>query len=179
MARLQFLSAALFLAVSPAWADEHIYSYDAASDAARALAATGLSFQFEDRLLGGYKLQRVIQTGERGSADIRQASESALGTGGVKAALGRRAPVGALYEILSDADGPAFIEAVCPGAQKAWLIIGPLRRFKDLPIQAVGRDPGAAAARHCVDLTFSFHSDWRLPDDRIPPRVRFSGRPPP
>ncbi len=172
MSRRLCITALLALAAAPAWAEEHIFSYDAASDPARALAATGLSFQFEGRLLGGYRLERIIQTGERGSADIRPAPEAGLGAGGLAAALAGEKPVGGLYEIQPSADGPAFVEAVCPGAQRAWLVIGPLRRFKDLPVQAVGRDPGAPAAHRCTDLAFSFHSDWRLPDDREPPHVR-------
>src|SRR5476651_2148573 len=113
------LSATLALAVlatGPARSAEHIYSYDAVSDAALALAQTGLSFQFQNLPLGGMRLERIIQTGERGSAGIRPASEGALGLGGLRAALGGHAPVGALYEIMPEGDGQAFVGAVCPGA---------------------------------------------------------------
>jgi hypothetical protein len=159
------------LAVSSARADEHIFVYDAASPAAEALAETGLSFQFEGRPLGGYRLERIIQTGERGSAELRFTSDRDLGPGGLKAALGKDAPVGGLYEIRSDtADGQAFVGAVCPGAERAWLVMGQLRRFKDLPIQIIGKDPGAASARHCGDLNFGFRSELAMPPDREPPR---------
>lgn len=164
------------LAASPALSAEHIYSYDAVSDTARALAETGLSFQFQSLPLGGMRLERIIQTGERGSAGIRPASDGPLGPGGLRAALGGHAPVGALYEIEPEGDGQAFVGAVCPGAEKAWLVIGQLHRFKDLPIQVVGKDAGAGRARHCADLTFSFHSEWSFPADRTPPSPLFADR---
>jgi hypothetical protein len=66
---------------------------------------------------------------------------------------------------------------VCPGAERAWLLIGKLERFKDLTIQAVGRDKDAGGARLCASLAFSYRNDWTLPPGK-PPRVRFSsGRP--
>ena len=173
------LFAALALAViaaRPARAEEHIYSYEAASPPARALAETGLSFQFQRRPLGGTRLERIIQTGETGFAEVRPASEGDLGPGGLKAALGGESPVGWLYEIKPEGDGQAFVGAACPGAQRAWLVIGPLRRFKDLPIQVVGKDAGAKAARHCADLAFSFHSEWTLPPDRAAPKPMFADR---
>ncbi len=159
-------------------AANRIYSYEPASDAARTLAQTGLSFEFERTLIGGARVRRVIQTGDQGAAAVRPASESELGAGGLKAALGGQAAVGDLYAIRPDQeDGQAFIGAVCPGAERAWLLIGKLERFKDLTVQAVGRDKGAAGARLCATLVFSFRNDWTLPPRR-PPKVRFStGRP--
>jgi hypothetical protein len=175
----RLLLPALFLVLaagSAARADEHIFSYDASSPPARALAETGLSFQFQKLPLGAVRLERIIQTGETGFADIRPSNDGELGPGGLRAALGGSAPVGALYEIKPDGDGQAFVGAVCPGAERAWLVIGPLRRFKDLPIQVVGRDAGAKAARHCADLVFSFHSEWSLPPDRAAPKPLFADR---
>jgi len=173
------LTTAFVLAViggGVACAEEHIYSYEAASPPARALAETGLSFQFQRRPLGGTRLERIIQTGETGFAEVRPASEGDLGPGGLKAALGGQSPVGWLYEIKPAGDGQAFVGAVCPGAQRAWLVIGPLRRFKDLPIQVVGKDAGAKTARHCADLAFSFHNEWTLPPDRAAPKPMFADR---
>ena len=152
-----------------AFADEQLYSYDPASASAHTLTDTGLSFQFERGLLGGVRIERIIQTGDRGSADLRRASESDLGRGGLKAALGHERPAGALYEIRPDADGKAFVRAVCPGAERAWLVIGPLERFRNLKIQAVGRDAGAPAARACSSMDFTFYSDWQLPEREAPP----------
>lgn len=156
----------------PARADQMLYSYDPASPPTRELAPTGLTFLFDKRAFGGAAIRRIIQTGERGSADLKSASESGLGAGGLKAGLGGKPAVGHLYEIAGDRDGKAFVSAVCPGAARAWLVIGPLRRFRDLRIQAVGRDAGAAGPKPCAELLLSFHNDWVMPH-RPPPRVRF------
>ena len=153
-------------------ADQQIYSYDAVSPEARALAATGLSFVFERHPFGGLSIHRIIQTGERGSATLKAASDAALGPGGLRAALGGQPPAGRLYRIEPAGDGRAFIGSVCPGAEQAWLAIGPLRRFQDLKVQAVGKDAGAAAARPCSTLVLSFRNDWVLPQ-RPPPKARF------
>jgi hypothetical protein len=173
MTRRVTVPSALALALTAATgaqAEEHIFTYDAASDAARSLAETGLSFQFEGRLMGGYKLERIIQTGEQGSAVLRYSSDRDLGPGGLRAVLGKAPPVGGLYEIKPDAaDGRAFINAICPGAQRGWLVVGPLKRFHDLPVQVIGKDEGASSARHCTDLKFSFKSEIALPPDRTPP----------
>ena len=148
--------------------ERYIYTYDPASPTARTLTDTGLSFQFEKGLLGGVRVQRIIQTGEIGAADLKPASEADLGRGGLRAALGEERPVGPLYEILSKDEGKSFVHAVCPGAQRAWLLIGHLDRFQDLKVQAVGRGANDAAAHSCSSLNFSFRSDLRLPDQDVP-----------
>jgi hypothetical protein len=171
-AKAAVFAAAILSIPATALAGRHVYSYEAGSPAARTLAPTGLSFVFEKGLLGSEKVERIIQTGERGSAEVRRASEAELGAGGLKAALAGKPSAGDLYEIEANGDGRAFVQAVCPGAERAWLVIGPMERFKDLQLQAVGRT-GAAAARRCVDLGFVFHSEWNLPPDRDAPRARF------
>ena len=172
------LFAGLVLAVLPLKAAAgglFIYSYDPISPAARTLTATGLSFEFERGLLGAERVRKVIQTGDRGSAELKPASESELGAGGLRAALGETRPAGALYEIMPRGDGQAFVHAVCPGADRAWLVIGKLDRFKDLQLQAVGRRPGESAAHACSDMAFGFRSDWRLPGDE-PPEAHIAPR---
>lgn len=169
---------ALGLMAGAARAGTLLYSYEAVDAPARALAETGLTFVFDKGVFGGARLRQVIQTGEFGSADVRPASEKDLGPGGLRAALGREAPVGSLYEIAPGKDGPAFVGAVCPGAARAWLVVGAFRRYGDLSVQTLGKDPGAAAARHCATLRFTYRSDWRLPPDREPPTPRpFGGLP--
>jgi hypothetical protein len=149
-------------------AQEHIYAYDPASPSAKALTDTGLSFEFLKGLLGGIRVQRIIQTGEFGEASLKAASEADLGRGGLKAALGDVRPVGPIYEILPKEEGRSFIHAVCPGAERAWLLIGPLDRFRDLKVQAVGRKAGAASAYACPSLDFSFRSELRMPGNEVP-----------
>ena len=159
-------------------AERYIFSYDAASAAARALTQTGLSFEFEKGLLGGARVRRIIQTGEFGAADLKPSSDAPLGRGGLSAALGRERPVGPLYEILPNGEGVSFVHAVCPGADRAWLLIGPLDRFRDLTVQAVGRKTADAAAHACSSLAFSFRSDLRLPGSDVPDaRLLGAGRP--
>ena len=161
------VAASLLLAVLPlkaAAGDVFIYSYDPISPSARTLTTTGLSFEFQRGVLGGVRVHKVIQTGDRGEADLKLASEAELGAGGVRAALGQERPAGPLYEILPAGDGKSFVHAVCPGADRAWLLIGKLDRFKDLELQAVGRRAGEAKAHACSNMAFGFKSDWRLPD---------------
>ncbi len=151
-------------------AERYIYTYDPASPPARRLTDTGLSFLFARGLLGGVRVQRVIQTGDIGAADVRLASEAALGRGGLKMALGNERPAGALYEILPAGEGTSFVHAVCPGADRAWLLIGRIDRFQDLELQAVGRSAKDAQAHLCANMAFTFRSDLRLPEqDTLPP----------
>ena len=164
---------ALMATASAAAADEQIYSYEPASASARLLTQTGLSFEFERHGLGGTRIHRIVQTGERGSAALKPSSDKDMGPGGLKAALGRDGPVGGLYEIVPDGDGQAFVGAVCPGAQRAWLIIGPLKRFRDLEIQAVGLNEGGKSAHRCANLAFTFYNEWAMPPGSPPPRARF------
>jgi hypothetical protein len=91
MNRSAALTLALIALPLAARAEGRIYSYEPASDAARTLAETGLSFEFARTLLGGARVRRVIQTGDQGSAAVRLASESELGAGGLKTALAGQA----------------------------------------------------------------------------------------
>ncbi len=159
-------------------AERYVYSYDPASAAAKALTDTGLSFEFEKGLVGGPRVRKIIQTGEFGSADLKPASEAELGRGGVSAALGHERPVGAIYEILPRDEGKSFIHAVCPGSDRAWLLIGRLDRFRDLTVQAVGRKAADPAAHACASLQFSFRSDLRLPGADVPDARLLRGRGP-
>ena len=162
------------LALPPAAnAADQIYSYEPASPAARSLTQSGLSFVFERGLTGGARIRKVIQTGDQGEATLKGASDKDLGAGGLRAALGKEAPAGGLYEIDPAEDGAAFVNAVCPGAARAWLAIGALKRFRDLTMQTIGRDKDAPAARHCATLAFTFRNEWTLPEQR-PPHIRLS-----
>jgi hypothetical protein len=175
----QFACLALFALPPPAGASEqYIYTYDPASPPARRLTDTGLSFQFERGLLGAVRVQRIIQTGDIGAADLKPASEAALGRGGLKAALGNARPAGALYEILPRDEGKSFVHAVCPGADQAWLLIGRIDRFQNLAMQAVGRSATDAGAHLCSSMAFTFRSDLRLPDQDTVPPARLMGHGP-
>ncbi len=175
--------AALFLGlVLVSWsppalaAERYIYSYDPVSVAAKALTESGLSFEFEKGLMGGPRVRRIIQTGEFGAADLKPSSEAELGKGGVAAALGRDRPAGPLYEILPTDQGKSFVRAVCPGSERAWLLIGRLERFRDLQVQAVGRKASDPSAHVCSTLEFTFRNDLRLPDQDVPDARLLGGR---
>jgi len=170
--------AALASPLTAGASERYIYTYDPASPTARTLTDTGLSFQFVRGLLGAVRVQRIIQTGDIGAADLKPASEEALGRGGLKAALGDQRPVGALYEILPKDEGRSFVHAVCPGSDRAWLVIGRLDRFQPLQLQAVGRRSSDPAAHVCSDMDFSFRSDLRLPDEDTVPAARLIGHGP-
>jgi hypothetical protein len=172
---LPVLLALCALPLTAAAGEVFIYSYDPISPSAKTLTSTGLSFEFQRGLMGSERVRKVIQTGERGSADLKPAAESELGAGGLRAALGEVRPAGPLYEILPAGDGKSFVRAVCPGADRAWLLIGKLDRFKDLKLQAVGRRPGDTAAHACSDMAFGFKSDWRLPNNE-PPEAHIAPR---
>jgi hypothetical protein len=148
--------------------EQHIYAYDPSSPSAKALTDTGLSFEFERGLLGGIRIERIIQTGEFGEAQLKPVSEADLGRGGLRAALGAVRPVGPIYEILPKEEGRSFVHAVCPGAERAWLLIGRLDRFRDLTVQAVGRKAGQASAYACPTLDFNFRSELRMPGHDVP-----------
>ncbi len=173
--RAALLAGLAFVSLSPAAlapaaqaAERYIYSYDPASPAAKALTETGLSFEFEKGMIGGVRVRKIIQTGEFGSAELKPASDGELGKGGLAAALDHERPTGPLYEIMPKGEGKSFIHAVCPGADRAWLLIGRLDRFRDLTVQAVGRKASDAAAHACPSLAFSFRSDLRLPGTDVP-----------
>jgi len=147
-----------------AWArHQYIYTYDPASPAAERLTDTGLAFQFERGLMGSVHVERIIQTGEFGAADLKLAPESDLGRGGLKAALGDKPAIGELYEILPKDEGISFVHAVCPGADRAWLLVGRIERFRPLELEAIGKGPRDAEAHVCSSMQFSFYSDLRLP----------------
>lgn len=174
-----FACLALFAPPSAAGASErYIYTYDPVSPAARHLTDTGLSFLFERGLLGGVRVQRIIQTGDIGAADLKPAPEEALGRGGLKAALGDQRAAGELYEILPKDEGKSFVHAVCPGADRAWLLIGRIDRFRDLELQAIGRGAKDAQSHLCSTMAFSFKSDLRMPDQDIMPPARLIGHGP-
>ena len=80
-----------------------------------------------------------------------------------------------LYEFAPEQDGVALISAFCPGARRAWLAFGRVRRNADLRVQVLSDQANAGAVRLCRTLNFSFHGEWRLPgtskyDDSLLPQ---------
>lgn len=144
----------------PAQAAQRIYSYDPANDAARVLAEDGFTFVFEDGPLRGQKLRAILSNHADAEAPLQPSSEAALG-GGLEALAGKPVRERDLYEILKRENGEALTRAACPGAERAWLAFGGLKRSRDLTVQVYGRDPGGKP-RFCATLQFSWRGEWRL-----------------
>ncbi|MEO8926541.1 MAG: hypothetical protein ABI306_05195 [Caulobacteraceae bacterium] len=163
MRLLAFLAAAVAVALAPAAhaTTLRIFSYDPADSETRH-AAGAVTFEFNQRLIFT-TVRRVLATEGQASADLKPASEAALGRGGLSPLIGARAPERDLYEVQPGAEGSAMIAAFCPGARRAWMAFGRLRANQDLRVFVLGDNPAGGGARLCQTLAFSFHGEWRLP----------------
>jgi hypothetical protein len=163
-ARLGAAAALLLCAAEPAAAGEQrVFSYDAVNEAARTLAAGGLTFVFRKATLGGTRVLKVLSTQEKGTAELKPASEKELGPGGIDGLVGAKVPEHDLYEIAQEGQGAPLIRAACPGSDRAWLAFGSLRSDRELVIHAFGRNAQSGKLHLCATLTFSWHGEWRLP----------------
>jgi hypothetical protein len=150
-------------------AAKKIYSYDSADPATEAMTEEGLTFVFDKSPLGGQRVISIMETHDIGQADVRPASESELGAGGIDGALGHRSQERALYEIVqTGGQGRALVRALCPGADRAWLAFGPLRADEPLRIDALTRDTATGRSRLCRTLAYQFHGEWDLPQAELP-----------
>ena len=157
-------AAALFLCLAgPAAAEDRIFSYDPVNEAARTLASGGLTFVFRKSAFGGSKVLKVLSTQERGTAELKPASEKELGPGGIDGLVGRKVDEHALYEIAREGQGEPLIRAACPGSDRAWLAFGSLRSDRELVIHAFGRGAQSGKVHLCATLEFSWHGEWKLP----------------
>jgi hypothetical protein len=68
--------------------------------------------------------------------------------------------------------GDALIKALCPGSTRGWMAFGHPRLNEDTRVFVLGDDPKTGHARRCQTLSFSFHGEWKLNDDRpMDPRL--------
>ncbi len=164
-----FVSALLIAlaAASPAAAARHIYSYDSVTPITEKATETGLSFIFDKNVLG-VNVRRILETHDIGAADLRPASESALGRGGLEKIVGSDAAERDLYEITDQENGKALRNALCRGADHVWLAFGRLKVGRDLRVRALGHDPSTGLTRLCVTLDYSFHGEWLAPTPILP-----------
>jgi hypothetical protein len=142
------------------------FSYDAANDLTRRTAG-GLTFDFTQRLVFT-RVLRVRATEGHATADLRPASETALGRGGLSAIIGPDARERDLYEIDPRAEGADMIHAFCPGSSHGWLAFGHVAPYRDLRVRVLGDDPKGGAARVCETLDFSWRGEWRMPSGQSP-----------
>jgi hypothetical protein len=157
----------IVLAGRPAMAAQHIYSYDSVTPITAKMTENGLSFIFDKTVLG-VRVRRILETNDIGAAELRPASESALGPGGLRALLEPGASERDLYEITDQADGPALRKALCRGSDHVWLAFGRLKVGRDLRIRALGDDPQTGKTRLCETLDYSFHGEWLPPTPILP-----------
>jgi hypothetical protein len=163
----------------PAAAAKRIYSYDSANPLTEQMTEAGLTFVFNKSLMSTRVLS-ILETHDVGAADLRPASQDVLGRGGLTALIGADAHERDLYEIVPKGDGRALVNALCPGADHAWLAFGPLRAEQPLRIRALGHDPRTGQTRLCITLDYDFHGEWAVapPDLPQPDRSdRFNDQP--
>jgi hypothetical protein len=158
---------AVMLLAGPAAAAKRIFSYDSANPLTEQMTEAGLTFVF-DRSLMSTRVLQILETHDIGSAEVKPASEGALGRGGLTALIGPNARERALYEIEPKGDGRALSRALCPGADRVYLAFGPLNAEQPLRIHALGHDPKTGASRLCITLDYSFHGEWALGPPELP-----------
>lgn len=141
---------------------DRIFSYDAENEAARTLAPGGLTFVFRKQRLGGTRVLKVLSTRDRGTAELKPASDKDLGPGGLGAVIGK-AGERDLYEILPEGQGAPLVKAACPNADRGWLSFGALKTNRNLVVHAIGRNLATGKFYRCAALEFAFHGEWKLP----------------
>ena len=164
------VAAALVLIPSAASAARLIYSYDSATPITQKMTENGLTFIFDKHIMST-RVLKLIETQDVGEADVKPASERDLGGSPAKLIGHDAAYARDLYEIVQKGDGAALVKALCPGAVRGFLAIGPLKPDRDLKIFALGRD-AAGGARLCTTLDYNFHGAWALPPVDLPQPYR-------
>ena len=159
-------AAAVVLIPTAASAARMIYSYDSATPLTQKMTENGLTFVFDKHIMST-RVLKLVETQDVGEAEVKPASEHDLGGSKAKLLGSDRASYSDLYEIVQKGDGVALVRALCPGAVRGFLAIGPLKPDRDLKIYAFGRD-ATGAARFCVTLDYSFHGAWALPPVDLP-----------
>lgn len=159
--------AALAASAQAAQAETRYLAFDASDRITQALTR-GVTLEVERGLFGAMRVERLISTSSRGSADM---------TRGGPAEVLRALPAGAeertAYTIKPEGDGRGLSRALCPGAEEAWLVVGRVRLARPLTMQAVGRWADGVY-RPCVALSYNWRGEWTLP-----PRTTVPGDPPP
>jgi hypothetical protein len=166
-----FLIAVLTLAIltvaGVAHAGRVIYSFDSATPITRTMTDTGITLIL-DKTLMHTRVLTLAETQTIGEADLKPASDEALGHGGLTPLIGRDSEERDLYEISPKGDGRALINALCPGADKGYLAFGRIRQGEDLRVRALGHDPATGRSRLCYTLDYAYHGQWLEPPVELP-----------
>jgi hypothetical protein len=139
------------------------FSYDPA-DAETRQAAGPVTMVIRQSMFG-VRVLKLRSTDAKATADLAPAD----GRGpAVDRGAGDKGDVRSLYQITSGDDGPALLAALCPGSQRGWLALSPVRYGEDVHAVVLGDDPKGGPVRRCRTLNFSFHGEWRLPQGQGP-----------
>lgn len=158
------IAACLLLFPRAAEARRLIYSYDSTSPLAEQMTENGLTFVFDKGLMST-RVLKILETQDVGEADLNVASEHDLGAS-LHDLAGDQAWGHQLYEIAAVDNGAALIQALCPGAVRGFLAIGPLKPDRALTVYALGRVQNRTWL--CETLDYGFHGAWALPVAQLP-----------
>lgn len=131
-------------------------AFDARDRTTQALTR-GMTLEVERGLFGAVAVRNLFSSSSRGSATF-----SSGGPQAVREALPDGAKETRLYEIVQEGDGRGLVRALCPGSEKAWLVVGKVRAARPLTLQAVGVWPDGIY-RHCVQLNYDYRGEWAMP----------------
>ena len=167
------LAACASLSSPPQAGGTHFYAFDPASELSRRLTR-GVTLEVERGLLGGARVVRFYSTTATGSAPLERGG---LSDAQRRAALPEGAEEANAYAILPEDDGPALTRALCPGSDRAWLVVGRVRPLRDLRMHAVGQVRDAAPVL-CATLDYRYRGEFARPvreavgGEELPPAGR-------
>ena len=161
-------SLAVLACAGAAHAGRAIYSYDSVTPITQTMTDKGITLILDKSMLHT-RVLTLAETETIGEADLKPASDQALGGGGLTALIGSDGQERDLYEIdPKKGDGRALINALCPGADRGYLAFGRIRMGDDLRVRALGHDPDSGRSRLCYTLDYAFHGEWREPPLELP-----------
>ncbi|MDO1559154.1 hypothetical protein Q0812_06895 [Brevundimonas sp. 2R-24] len=153
---------AALAAPAAARADTRLHAYDPDNDLARRLTQ-GITLEARKGLIGPWRLERLFSTRGRASAGLEPVSEDR-----VLRALPEGADETNVYRIDPEGDGAALGRALCPGADRVWLVAGRIRAVRDMTLHAVGQVRDADPVL-CATLEYRWRGEWRTPRQAVDP----------
>jgi len=156
MRRFLIALAVLSAVAGPAMAEIRYLAFDASDRVTQALTR-GITLEADRSLFGAISVRRIISTSHRGSAEIRRG-----GPDRVLRTLPDGAAEASIYSIAPGGDGHALANALCPGADETWLVLGRVRLGRPLVAHGVGRWSDGSF-RHCVTLNYVWRGEWAQP----------------
>ena len=147
----------LALAIAtPVAAETRYLAFDPADRITTALTR-GVTLEVERGLFGGMTLRRIVSTSARGSVGLERG-----GPDEARRALPSGATEASTYSLPDNAEGRPLARALCPGAERTFLVVGSVRPVRPFVAQAVGRWSDGTF-RHCVTLSYDYRGEWAMP----------------